>query len=124
MILLLMEKLLLQFNVNILYDNVHYQEVVDMLEDGRANIEFLGVSSSLITLKSDLVFMMVIKDKDFYVRNRHVFKSNYGAKSLSMLPIEKFFEKDFIENKCLCQELAGPLELLKKSKTFRKLMEE
>ena len=111
-------------SMNILYDNVHYQEFINMLDKKEAELEFLGISSSLVTLKSDLVFMMVIRDKYFYVRNKRNFKSGYRSESLFILPIELFFKEEFIEEKCLCQELSGPLELMKRSKTFQKLIEE
>lgn len=98
-------------------ESPHAQELCDMLSDGRADLEFLGISASVTALKYDMVFLLLIKDKDFYKRNKKDFKSDYNAASLNVYPIDYILQNEFLNGKnCLAEELAGPLALLKNSK--------
>ena len=98
-------------------ESTHAQELCDMLSDGRADLEFLGISASVTALKYDMVFLLLIKDKDFYKRNKKDFKSDYNAASLNVYPIDYILQNEFLNGKnCLAEELAGPLALLKNSK--------
>ena len=91
----------------------HADELYDMLADGRATLEFLGASSPLTTLKSDLVFLLTINDDNYFNRNKLHFKSDFQTSSLRTYPVEYLMSPDFLEEECcLAQEIAGPLELL------------
>jgi len=76
-------------------------------------LEFLGASSPLTTLKSDLVFLLTINDDTYFDRNKLHFKSDFQTSSLRTYPVEYLMSPDFLEEECcLAQEIAGPLELL------------
>lgn len=87
-----------------------------MLQDGRANMEFLGASVSVAALKYDLVFSLVIHDQEFFLRNRKAFKSDYYAASLNIYPVEYLLQENFLHGEnCLAEEIVGPLALLSAS---------
>ena len=99
----------------------HAEELWAMLSDGRASLEFLGCSSSLTALKSDLVFLLVIDDEEYFKRNKKDFRSDFVAASLRPYPLEYLTAPEFLRGEnCLAQEIAGPLELLKTSKLLQK----
>lgn len=110
----------------VMYDKAtvdpHAEELYDMLEDGNAALEFLGCSSSLAALKSDLVFLLKIDDEGYFDRNHADFKSDFVAASLRPYPLEYLEQPDFLEGEnCLAQEIAGPLALLKKSDCWEEI---
>ena len=97
-------------------DSVYAEELCAMLQDGRADIEFLGASVSVAALKYDLVFSLVIHDQEFFLRNRKAFKSDYYAASLNIYPVEYLLQENFLHGEnCLAEEIAGPLALLSAS---------
>lgn len=94
-------------------DSVYAEELCAMLQDGRADMEFLGASVSVAALKYDLVFSLVIHDQEFFLRNRKAFKSDYCAASLNIYPVEYLLQENFLHGEnCLAEEIAGPLTLL------------
>lgn len=96
------------------------KQLESMIMDGKAFIEFLGVSAALDTLKTDLVYLLLITD-DSYVNNH--FDSNFEdeADGAYVVPIDKVVtllkESEYIKGR----ELVGPIELLKHSKLLQKL---
>mgnify|MGYP004658465483 FL=1 len=99
----------------------HAEELYKMLSDGRASLEFLGCSSVLTALKSDLVFLLVIDDETYFEHSKKDFKSDFVAASLRPYPLEYLMTPDFLDGEnCLAQELVGPLELLKTSRLLQK----
>ena len=96
--------------------NKHCQEILDLLEQKKATFEFLGLSSSYIALKSDLVFMLKIDDEEYYNRNADDFCFAFESKSLSVLPLPVINEETYFENPCLTQEITPCLELLRHSR--------
>lgn len=97
-------------------DSPYAEELCAMLQDGRANMEFLGASVSVAALKYDLVFSLVIHDQEFFLRNRKAFKSDYYAASLNIYPVEYLLQENFLHGEnCLAEEIVGPLALLSAS---------
>ncbi|MBR2683040.1 MAG: hypothetical protein IKE22_07245, partial [Atopobiaceae bacterium] len=98
-----------------LNDREEYQEILDLIEDGSATIEFLGISSSLVSLKSDLVFALVIDDPSYYERNRGRFHANRETLgNLMFRPISTLCNENNIEAP-MAEEISAPLELLRRS---------
>lgn len=92
-----------------------------MLEDGRAELEFLGCSSSLSALKSDLVFLLTIDHENYFKENQYTFRSDFVSRSMKPYPLEYLYREEFLSSEnCLAQELACPLALLKGSQLLKK----
>ena len=99
----------------------HTQELIGMLEDGRAELEFLGCSSSLSALKSDLVFLLTIDHENYFKENQYTFRSDFVSRSMKPYPLEYLYREEFLSSEnCLAQELACPLALLKGSQLLKK----
>lgn len=108
-------------NADKLNDNDQYVEMFNLIEAGKATIEFLGVSSSLVSLKSDLVFALVIDDPDYYVRNRDKFHaSRETVGNLMFRPISMLLDEEGVEAP-MAEELSAPLELLRRSDIVSRL---
>lgn len=96
-------------------NNKHCIEILDLIEQKKANFEFLGLSSSYLALKSDMVFLLKIDDDDYYSRNIDDICFSYETKSLSVVPIAILNDESYLDNPCLAEELAPCLELLRRS---------
>lgn len=98
----------------------HADELFEMIEKGSAKLEFLGLSASLLALKSDLVFLLKIDDEDYYSRNKQDFRGDYNSAKLDIYPLNMLYDKEFLETDySIAEEIAAPLELLKESKLMR-----
>lgn len=98
----------------------HADELFTMIGEGKAKLEFLGVSSSLLALKSDLVFLLKIDDEDYYNRNKQDFRGNYNSSKLDVYPLSMLYDSEFLkEDYSIAEEIAAPLELLKESKLLK-----
>ena len=101
--------------------NPYAQELISMLEDGHAELEFLGCSSSLSALKSDLVFLLTIDHENYFKENQWTFRSDFVSRSIQPYPLEYLYRGEFLSGEnCLAQELACPLALLKRSQLLKK----
>ena len=92
----------------------------DLIKSGKAFIEFLGVSAAVDTLKTDLVYLILITDDEYA---NSPFDSNFedeakGAYTIQIDNVSTILEEDeYIYGR----ELVGPIELLKHSKLLQEI---
>ena len=91
---------------------------LDAIKRGEILVEFLGLSVAIDTLKTDMVYLIIVDDPNFC--DKH-FKSNYEDMNEGpvIMPLEHV--KVFLsEESIIARELVGPLNLIKHSKLLSK----